>query len=111
MKFIALLFLVCLAAFVSAQPEITGTDFVIDNIIKPLLQEIQQNSLTFLQQLLMGMIPGIGKRDIENSGAHIQAILIAFEQHLAESNADISGSFAGLLNGAKSVSRTECIQN
>ena len=44
------------------QAENIGTDFIVDNIVKPLLEDIKENSLTFLQQLLQGMIPGVGKR-------------------------------------------------
>ena len=48
-------------------PSQMGQDFIVDNIVKPLLEDIQQGSLTFLQQLLQGMIPGIGKRQLDPS--------------------------------------------
>ena len=60
-----------------AQPEVSGTGFLIDNILKPLLNDIKENSLSFLQQMLLGMIPGIGKRDvyIEQISSVVQNIL------------------------------------
>jgi hypothetical protein len=81
---------------ISAQPEVTGTDFLVDNILKPLLQDIQSNSLTFLQQLLLGMIPGVGKRDIDS--APVQAILTAFQNHAAANNEKITDALTGILN-------------
>jgi hypothetical protein len=79
MKFATIIVLIASVAFVSAQaPEVSGTGFVVDNILKPLLQDIQQGSLTMLQQILQGMIPGIGKRqapEVSGTGFVVDNIL------------------------------------
>ncbi len=69
MKFTVIILLIC-ASLSYAQPNVSGTDFLVDNILKPLLTDIKENSLTFLQQMLLNMIPGIGKRDVDLTEAY-----------------------------------------
>ncbi len=71
-NFILIFLVSCLA--VSPHQHIASKDLLVDNV----LQEIQSNSLTFLQKLLLGMIPGVGKRDIDSE--EIQRILKEFTE-------------------------------
>ncbi len=109
MKLIALLFVVCVSfTLINGQPQITGTDFVVDNILKPLLQDIQTNSLTFLQQLLLNMIPKpiVGKRDIDS--ATVQEILAAFQDQAAANNHKITNAMTGILNLSAMARNNAC---
>merc|ERR1712147_338309 len=80
MKFVAMILLVAIVGANAQSAAQIGTDFVIDNIVNPLLQNLQTNALGFLFNTLNNLIGSIGKRDISLSGIK-EVILSLFNAH------------------------------
>jgi len=76
-----------------------GTDFIIDNIVNPMLQAINNNALTFLMQQLLGGL--FGKRDASakiDLAALINSIVNDLGQNLLQSLIITGGSALETLN-------------
>ena len=69
------------------------TDFLIDNIVNPMLQGINNNALNFLMQQLLGGL--IGKRSIEDVVSQIQ---VAINNNKDKIQQAINGIIASLHN-------------
>jgi len=91
---------------VSAGP---GTDFFLDNILKPMLGDIQTNALSLLQQTLNALL-GIGKRD--NLAGLVSSLADQFNnqvkpimQAAMDKIKEILGNFATLVGPQRVVAR------
>ncbi len=77
----------------------TGTDFIIDNIVNPMLQGINTNAISFLMQQLLGGL--LGKRDASakiDLAALINSIVNDLGQNLLQSLIITGGSALETLN-------------
>ena len=101
MKSILLLLLAFVAVINCETVEVkgTGTDFIIDNIVNPMLQGINNNALNLLMQQLLGGL--FGKRDASariDLSALFNNIFNDLSQNLLQSLVITAGTAVNTLN-------------
>ena len=114
MKSIILILVACVAVINSetVQTKDLTTDFLIDNILNPMLQAINQNSITYLLQQLLGGL--LGKRDINDVVSHFQTALNQYKDQIQGVLNALHGSLQSLitlLSGSKDLTTDFLIDN
>jgi len=114
MKSIFLVLIACVAVINSetVQTKDLTTDFLIDNILNPMLQAINQNSINYLLQQLLGGL--LGKRDINDVISHLQTALNQYKDQIQEVLNALHTSVQNLimhLSGSKDLTTDFLIDN
>lgn len=97
MKSFFLVFLVASAAMVANAQDLgsIGTDFVVDNILKPMLTGIYENTVGFLINQLFGSI--LGKRDLSSNFTEIISQMSTIFESLKDKLVTIVHNFGSQL--------------
>ena len=100
MKSILLLLLAFVAVINCETVEVkgTGTDFIIDNIVNPMLQGINNNALNFLMQQLLGGLLGKRSINIQDVAAQIQNALTVHKDQIQQALSGVISTIQNLIS-------------
>ena len=95
MKSLIILLLIGLTASMASAQDVSAGNFIKDNILKPLLQDLKNNSVSFIIQQLLGLI---GKRQTNPA----QDLIIDFSNKLSAIAQSFGNMFGPILENLKS---------